>query len=126
MTRTTVAKEVGFSLFVCAGLLIGFGCGVKRPESAVGVVSTGVQESGANPNATQESLKSTVLENEKKIWEGFKARDANAIGALLSDNIQVVTPDGRFTKSQFLEIVRQLPEISNYKITNARCRNSHL
>lgn len=88
--------------------LIGFGCSVK-PTSSAEAVST---------NQSQDSVKSIVLENEKKIWEGFKAKDANAISALLADDIQVVTVNGRFNKSAFLTIIRQL-EIPSYRITNA-------
>ena len=48
----------------------------------------------------------------------FKARDANAVSALLAEEVQVVTPDGRFNKAAFLRLVPQLPEISSDTITN--------
>src|ERR1051325_10980584 len=57
-----------------------------------------------------------VLQNERKIWEAFKARDAKSVDALLAEDAMVVTPDGRFTKSEFLKLVPQFPEIPSYTI----------
>lgn len=62
-------------------------------------------ENGSRENAAPQSVKSIVLENERKIWEAFKARDANAASALLADDVQVVTVDGRFDKAAFLRII---------------------
>ena len=39
-------------------------------------------EKASPENAAQQSVKSIVLENERKIWEAFKTRDANAVSAL--------------------------------------------
>ena len=91
-------------------LFAGPGCasnsqGAAGPETA---------ETGA-----QQPIKSIVLENERKIWEAFKARNANAANALLADDVQVVTPDGRFDKATFLRMIPDFPEITSYTISNA-------
>lgn len=101
--------------------LVGSGCSAKQQETdgRVAVASPAVPENRTNEGATQQPVRSIVLENERKIWEGFKARDANAVSALLADDVHVVTVDGRFNKSGFLRIVPQLPEITSYTITNA-------
>jgi len=70
-------------------------------------------------NAVQQPVKSIVLENERKMWEAFKARDANAARALLADDLQVVTADGRFDKAAFLRLIPALAEITSYTISNA-------
>jgi hypothetical protein len=118
-----MAKSKLVVTFIMAILFVCFGCSAK-PEVTDGRVavaepSPAALETGTNVSATQQQVKSIVLENERKIWEGFKARNANAISALLADDVQVVTVDGRFNKSEFLRIVPQLPEIPSYTITNA-------
>jgi hypothetical protein len=50
------------------------------------------------------------------MWEAFKARDVKSVDALLAEDAMIVTPDGRFTKSQFLKLVPQFPEIPSYTI----------
>lgn len=116
MTKLTLA--VGF---VLALLFAGISCSANPQETAgtAAVASPAAPENRTSENAAQQSLKSIVLENERKIWEGFKARDANAISALLADDLQVVTVDGRFDKSGFLRLLTRLPEIPSYTITNA-------
>ena len=116
MTKSTLI--IGFMLTL---LFVGNGCSRNSNGTAVTAVaaSPAASENRPSENASQQSVKSILLENERKIWEGFKARDANAVGALLADDIQVVTVDGRFNKSQFLRIVPQLPKIPSYTISNA-------
>lgn len=67
---------------------------------------------GKNLSATEQ----TILQNERNVWEAFKARDAKSVDALLAEDAIVVTPDGRFTKSQFLRLVSQFPEMPSYRI----------
>jgi hypothetical protein len=96
-------------------------CCSARPQetsTALAVSSSAVAENRNGESAEQQSIRSIVLENERKIWEGFKARNVNAVSALLADDVQVVTGDGRFNKSEFLRIIPQLPEIPSYSITN--------
>jgi hypothetical protein len=64
----------------------------------------------------QSAVEQAVLENERKIWEAFKARDADVVNDLLADDATLVSPDGRFTKSEFLQMVSQFPEIPSYSI----------
>ena len=113
MTKSTLA--LGLVLITLLGSI---GCSAN-PQATNQPATAASPESLASQNAAQESIKSIVLENERKIWEGFKARNANAIGALLADDIQVVTVDGRFNKSGFLRVVPQLPDITSYTISNA-------
>ncbi len=114
MTKLLVCFMVAFSL-------VGLGCSAKPNEAAgtVAAASSTSPPNSTNETAAQQSVRSIVLENERKIWEGFKARDSKVVSALLADDVQVVTVDGRFNKSAFLRIVSQLPEIPNYTITNA-------
>lgn len=113
MTESTLA--VGFILITLFGSV---GCSANPQETARSAAAAS-PENPASQNAPPESIKSIVLENERKIWEGFKARNANAVSALLADDVQVVTVDGRFHKSAFLRIVPQLPNITSYTISNA-------
>ncbi|HWT01796.1 MAG TPA: nuclear transport factor 2 family protein [Pyrinomonadaceae bacterium] len=64
----------------------------------------------------QSAIEQAVLENEKKIWEAFKTRDADIVNDLMADDATLVTPDGRFTKSDFLRMVSQFPAIPSYSI----------
>ncbi len=107
--------------FIVALSVVATGCSVNPKETAgtAAVASPTAPENRTSESAGQQSVRSIVLENERKIWEGFKARDANAVSALLADDVQVVTVNGRFNKSGFLRIVPQLPEIPSYTITNA-------
>jgi hypothetical protein len=111
MTKSALA--VGLIMLVG-----GIGCS-GNPQATGQPAATASPQNVASQNAAQESIKSAVLENERKIWEGFKAKNANAVGALLADDIQVVTSDGRFNKAAFLRIVPQLPNITSYTISNA-------
>lgn len=111
MTKSTLA--VGLIM-----LFAGIGCSAN-PQATGQPAAAASPQNVASQNTSQESIKSAVLENERKIWEGFKARNSNAVGALLADDVQVVTPDGRFNKSAFLRIVPQLPDITSYTISNA-------
>jgi hypothetical protein len=107
--------------FIVALSIVVTGCSAN-PQEATGtaaVSSPAVPENRSSETAAQQSVRSIVLENERKIWEGFKARDANAVSALLGDGIQVVTVNGRFNKSGFLTIMPHLPEIPSYSIANA-------
>lgn len=115
---TKSALMVGFML----ALLFAVICCSAKPQETGGtaaVASPAVPENRSSENAAQQSVKAIVLENERKLWEGFKARDANAIRAFLADDLQVVTVNGRFDKSGFLRLVPRLPEIPSYTITNA-------
>lgn len=115
---TTSKLLVGF---IVALLFVATGC-MANPQGTTGTVaaaSPAVPENRSSETAAQQSVRSIVLENERKIWEGFKARDANAVSALLGDDVQVVTVNGRFNKSGFLRIVPRLPEMPSYTITNA-------
>jgi hypothetical protein len=116
MTKSTLV--VGFMLALSFASVC---CSVTPQDTAgtVAAASPAVPENRTSESAAQQSVRSVVLENERKIWEGFKARDPNAISALLADDVQVVTVNGRFNKSQFLRIVPQLPQIPSYTITNA-------
>ena len=113
MTKSRLA--VGFMLITLFGSI---GCSANS-QAPVQPAAAASPQNLASSNPAQESIKSVVLENERKIWEGFKARNANAVGALLADDIQVVTVDGRFNKAAFLRIVPQLPIITSYTISNA-------
>jgi len=62
------------------------------------VISCGAAPQGTAGTAPV-AKKSIVLENERKIWDAFKARNANAVSALLADDLQVVTVNGRFDKA---------------------------
>jgi hypothetical protein len=101
-----------FATCLMWALLCAAGCS-PRLQGAAG------PENASGENAAQQSVKTIVLENERKIWEAFKARDANAVRALLADDVQVVTVNGRFDKAAFLRIIPQLPEITSYTISNA-------
>lgn len=114
MTKSTLA--VGFMLAVLLAV-ISCSANPQGTGGAAAAVSPAVA-SPAGDNAAQQSVKSIVLENERKVWEAFKARNANAVGALLADDVQVVSVDGRFDKAAFLKLVPQLSEISSYAITN--------
>ena len=113
MTKSTLV--VGFMLLLSVP---GICCSVN-PQETAGTAAVASPTARESESAAQQSVRSIVLENERKIWEGFKARDANAVSALLADDVQVVTVNGRFNKSGFLRIVPQLPEIPSYTITNA-------
>ena len=116
MTKSTLV--VGFMLALS---FAGICCSANPQETAgtAAVASPAAPENHTSESAAQQAVRSIVLENERNIWEGFKARDSNAVSALLADDVQVVTVNGRFNKSQFLRIVPQLPEMPSYTITNA-------
>ena len=115
MTKSTLT--VGFMLALLFAVI---SCSANRQvgSGTAAVASPVVSENRNSENAVQQSVKSIVLENERKIWEAFKARNANAVSALLADDVQVVTVDGRFDKAGFLRLIPQLPEITSYTITN--------
>ena len=70
--------------------------------------------------ANQTEIEQVVLESERKIWEAFKAKDANGVDALLAEEAHIVTPDGRFTKPEFMRLIPRFPEIPSYSIDNAK------
>ena len=108
---------VSFTLPLLAALI---SCSAS-PQGAAGtgaVASPEVPENRSSETAALQTVKSVVLENERKIWDAFKARNANTVSALLADELQVVTVDGRFDKARFLDLVPRLPEIVSYTITN--------
>ena len=115
MTKSTLV--VGFILAVVFAVN---SCAANR-EGTAGTppaASPGVPENRNSGAVDQQSVKSIVLENERKIWEAFKARNANAVSGLLADDLQVVTVEGRFDKAGFLRLIPQLPEIPSYTISN--------
>ena len=116
MTKSALAGS-----FMLALLFAAISCSPNSRGVAgtTAVASPAVPENRSSEIAAQQSVKSIVLENERKIWEAFKARNANAVSALLADEVQVVTVNGRFDKAGFLRLVTQLPEIPSYTITNA-------
>ncbi len=117
MTKSSLA--VGF-IFALVLAVISCSANPQGTAGTPAVTSPDVPaKNRSNENAAQQSVKAIVLENERKIWEGFKARNANAVSALLADDVQVVTVDGRFDKAGFLKLIPQLPEIPSYTITNA-------
>ena len=67
-------------------------------------------------DTNQSAAEQTVIQNERKIWEAFKAKDAKSVDALLADDAMIVTPDGRFTKSEFLRLVPEFPDMPSYSI----------
>ena len=78
---------------------------------------------GSTPSVAalaQADIEQILLQNERKVWEAFKARDANSIDALLAEEAQIVTPDGSFTKLQFMRLIPRFPEIPSYSIENAK------
>ena len=104
MTKSTLVAG-----FILALSFAGICCSVNPQETAgtSAVASPTAPGNRASESAAQQSVRSIVLENERKIWEEFKIRDANAVSALLAEDVQVVTVNGRFNKSQFLRIVPQ-------------------
>ena len=109
MLKSIVGVIVAFSI-------VAFGCSAKTASSATNV-SAATPEAAAAQTAP-DSVKSIVLENEKQIWEAFKSQDASTLRALLADDVQIVTPNGRFNKTAFMSIVPELV-IPSYTISNA-------
>ena len=108
-----MTKTLGGIIVVLS--IVAFACSTKTANSAVSVPAA--PEAAGNQSAP-DSVKSIVLENEKKIWEGFKSKDVSAIRALLADDVQIVTAHGRFNKSAFLSMLAEI-QIPSYTISNA-------
>src|SRR5688572_24225586 len=68
----------------------------------------------------QPDIEQMVLQNERNVWEAFKAKDAKSVDALLAEEAMIVTSDGRFTKLQFVRLVPRFPEIPSYSIENPK------
>jgi hypothetical protein len=92
----------------------------QRDNGVVITKATPPSEQLNSEDTNQQAIEQVVLQNEKKIWEAFKAKDASAASNLLADEVQIVTPDGRFGKAEFLKLIPQFPDIPSYSIDNAK------
>jgi hypothetical protein len=99
--------------FSCAPSSVG-PKGAATPSNSAG---TGQSESEAQNLQPDDSL---ILQNERKVWDAFQAKNANAVSALLAEEALIVTQDGRFTKAEFLQLIPQFPEISSYSIEKVK------
>ncbi len=102
--------------FACSGC----SSGPRGEGGVIATASTPLAEAPASTGTAQQAVEQVILQNERKVWDAFKARDVNSINALLADEVQVVSADGRFSKSEFLRLVSQFPDIPSYSINKVR------
>lgn len=102
--------------------IVCLGCSSSVREESRGVTAgpTSPAETPNNNSTIQQDIEQIVLQNERKIWEAFKARDVDSANVLLADDAQIVTANGRFNKSEFLKLIPQFPEIPSYSIGNVK------
>lgn len=62
----------------------------------------------ATPAPTPAFVESDIVENEKRLWDAIKSKNAEAFAAMLADELVYVTSDGLYDKSQTVEAVKKL------------------
>lgn len=94
--------------------------GPPESDAVKAAASSRLVQAVGSPGMGQQGVEQILLQNERKIWDAFKARDVNSLGALLAEELLVVSDEGRFSKSEFLRRVAHFPDIPSYSLQGAR------